>query len=99
MAGRTSPTTTDVPVGDENAAAAAPVDLHETVPTPDPTAAESGGEKLIRCRHRDTLRDSDGKVRVDSTWRKFKATEAKELLELAERNNVRLLVANVETKG
>lgn len=95
----------DKPVGDRNDAAAVPVSTTE-VPVPTPEAAETGGPKLIRARHGDRfIYDSEAhgkdpsKGVVTGDYQQFAATEAKTVIEAAQRNGVRLAVADVQKKG
>lgn len=88
---------TDVPADEENDAAAKPPIVADP-PKPDPEAAKSSGEKYIRCRHGDRFQISE-KLEVDGEWRKYPATQAKEIIEAAARNGVRLAIADVEKKG
>lgn len=85
-------------VGDENDAAAVPVEGADATIVASADAIETGGAKLIRTRHNDEF-IVDGETRVDGAWQQFAATKAKAVIEAAERNGVKLAVADVEKKG
>jgi hypothetical protein len=84
--------------GDENDAPEVLVGSETPVIVPDPEAAETGGAKMIRCRHNDEF-VVDGDTKVTGAWTQFPAAKAKAVIEAAERNGVRLAVADVEKKG
>lgn len=87
--------------GDENDAAEVFVDPNQPVIVPDPEAAETGGAKLIRCRHGDRFvydpkahEEDESKGVIPGEWTEFSATEAKAAIEAASRNGVRIAVAD-----
>jgi hypothetical protein len=88
--------TSDRPAGDENAAAEVPVEVPENVPVASAQAAETGGPKMIRCYHGDVF-VIDESTQVTGEWQEFNATAAKQVIEAARANGVRLAVA--EKKG
>lgn len=97
---------TEKSVGDQNDAAAVPVEGGDQPIVASPEAAESGGPKLIRARHNDRFvfdADAHGKDAKDGIvtgdWRQFPAAQAKAVIEAAERNGVKLAVADPEKKG
>lgn len=81
--------------GDENDAAAVLVEP-STVPAPTPEAAETGGEKWIRTLYRADHFQVDEKRFVNGVPQKFTSGIAKEIIELAARNGVKIAVADVE---
>lgn len=86
------PTKSDLPAGDDNAAAVVPAEGTDQ-PVHDPAAVETSGAKWIRCAYGDVF-IIDDKTRVDGSWQQFNATAAKKVVEAAASNGVTLHVAD-----
>lgn len=89
---------TEKTVGDQNDAAAVPVEGGDQPIVATSEAVETGGAKMIRCRHNDVF-VVDEDTKVTGAWKQFPASKAKAVIEAAARNGVRLAVADVEKKG
>lgn len=89
------PKTRDVPTDETNDAAATPVEV-PTEPQPSSEAEATGGRKLIRTAHRGDRFVISPDLEITGTFVEYPANKAKEIIELARVNGVRIAVADVE---